>query len=183
MIVEAVMFNLFRKDKKYKLVKHDGSKAPKELWQLKALRDIPEYGVRAGDLGGFVESEDNLSHKGSCWVIDSARVCGGARVIDSAIVTGRAWVSGKEQVWGEAQVGGEASIKGTQNISKVGDYVNISGFLGHSITIFRDRNISIGCEYMSYEEWEKFDWKSRVSEEEMKKYREVIKANLKFFKK
>lgn len=32
--------------------------------------------VSAGDIGGFVEKESNLSQEGACWVSDDARVSG-----------------------------------------------------------------------------------------------------------
>ena len=31
------------------------------LNRIRALRDIPEFGVKAGDLGGWIEKERNLS--------------------------------------------------------------------------------------------------------------------------
>ena len=37
------------------------------LHRIRALRDVRED-VHAGDLGGFVQSEENLSQEGQCWV-------------------------------------------------------------------------------------------------------------------
>ena len=48
------------------------------LHRIKALGDFRD--VEAGDLGGWVESERNLSHDGNAWVYDNARVCGNAWV-------------------------------------------------------------------------------------------------------
>ena len=45
-----------------------------KLRRIRALRDIPRYNVKAGDLGGWVESEKNLSQEGDCWVGGNARV-------------------------------------------------------------------------------------------------------------
>lgn len=42
--------------------------------------------VKAGDLGGFVESMDNLSQEGNCWVANNAKVYGGAKVYGDAVV-------------------------------------------------------------------------------------------------
>ena len=36
------------------------------LTQIRALRDFGA--VKAGDLGGWIESEKNLSQGGDCWV-------------------------------------------------------------------------------------------------------------------
>lgn len=48
------------------------------LFRIKATVDIDRFGVKKGDLGGFIEKEDNLS--GNAWVYDNARVSGDARV-------------------------------------------------------------------------------------------------------
>lgn len=42
------------------------------FFRIRALRDFSN--VKAGDVGGFVTSEKNLSHKGDCWVSGNARV-------------------------------------------------------------------------------------------------------------
>ena len=60
------------------------------LHRIKALVDLPHAGVKAGDLGGWVESIENLS--GEAWVSDEARVSGEARVFDKARVFGKAQV-------------------------------------------------------------------------------------------
>lgn len=55
------------------------------LHRIKAVRDFDC--VKAGDLGGFIESEKNLDHDGAAWVSDSARVTGAARVSGDAVVS------------------------------------------------------------------------------------------------
>ena len=62
---------------KYELTDETHSLNPR-LRRIRALVDIPEAGVKAGDLGGWVETEANLS------VYDSARVSGNARVYGDA---------------------------------------------------------------------------------------------------
>ena len=42
------------------------------LHRIRALRDFGD--IRKGDIGGFVENENNLSHKGNCWIYDDAKV-------------------------------------------------------------------------------------------------------------
>ncbi|MGH9422571.1 MAG: hypothetical protein ACRD3J_21520, partial [Thermoanaerobaculia bacterium] len=77
--------SFFGRDKKYELVRDqqiivDG----KTLYRIRALRDFGR--VKAGDLGGFVASERNLSHLGACWIGDEAQVFGEATVSDDAQV-------------------------------------------------------------------------------------------------
>ena len=41
------------------------------LHRIKALRDFGD--IKTGDLGGYVENENNLSHEGNCWIYDDAK--------------------------------------------------------------------------------------------------------------
>ena len=54
----------------------------KKLFRIKAL--VAFGNVEKGELGGFIEKEDNLSHDDNAWVYDDARVYGDARVYDDA---------------------------------------------------------------------------------------------------
>lgn len=78
--------------KKYEFTGEVKSIDEKMLHRIRAVRDIPEHNVKAGDLGGWLETEENLSHNGAAWVMDSAYVMGKARVTDSARVMGNARV-------------------------------------------------------------------------------------------
>ena len=62
----------------------------KRLFRIKAL--IEFGGVKEGELGGFVEKEENLSHEGNAWVCGNAKVYGDAWVCGNAEVCGKAWV-------------------------------------------------------------------------------------------
>ena len=61
-----------------------------------ALADGTE--VLAGDLGGWIEKEYNLSHGGDAWVYGDARVYGDAEVFGDALVYGYAEVCGDAEV-------------------------------------------------------------------------------------
>lgn len=61
-----------------------------EMRRIKAIRDFGT--IRTGSLGGYVESEKNLSHRGTCWVAGNAKVGGRARVSGNARVGGNALV-------------------------------------------------------------------------------------------
>jgi carbonic anhydrase/acetyltransferase-like protein (isoleucine patch superfamily) len=69
-------------------------------------------------LGGYVESERNLSQKGDAWVhygawvFGNAHVFGNAQVCDNAQVSGNARVFGNTQVCDNAQVSGNALVFG-----------------------------------------------------------------------
>ena len=80
------------------------------LYRIRALRDFGA--VHAGDVGGYIECERNLSQDGNAWVYDDASVCGDARVYGNALVYGNAWVYGNAQVSGDAQVSGNTWVFG-----------------------------------------------------------------------
>ena len=55
---------------------------------LHRIRAIVSFGnIFAGDVGGWVEDEKNLSHYGNAWVFGNARVSGDAQVSGDAWVT------------------------------------------------------------------------------------------------
>ena len=84
------------------------------LHRIKAVRDFDC--VKAGDLGGFIESEKNLDHDGDAWVsgdakvFDNAKVSGDARVFDNAKVSDDARVFGYAKVFGDVWVSGDAWV-------------------------------------------------------------------------
>ena len=53
--------------------------------RIRAVRDFGT--VKAGDLGGWLEKEENLSHDGEAWVGGEAQVTGAALVTGDALVT------------------------------------------------------------------------------------------------
>ena len=57
------------------------------LSHIMALEDIPRYGVKTGDLGGWIEKEANLSQNSDAWVYGDAQVYGNAWVYGNALVT------------------------------------------------------------------------------------------------
>lgn len=78
------------------------------LYRIKALRDFGN--VKAGNKGGWIESEENLSHEDTCWVYENAEVFDSARVIGSAQVFDTARVFDTAQVYGRARVYGDARV-------------------------------------------------------------------------
>lgn len=139
-------------DKKFKLIENDSIEInDHKLYRLQALIDFND--VQAGDLGGYIEHENNLSQTDDCWiygnakvygnacvfgdasVYDNARIYGNAKVFDSAWISGNARVFGYTSVFdnayvadnacvfGTACVFGSAHISGNAIIKKDGDYI------------------------------------------------------------
>lgn len=96
-------------DRKYELLKDDCiNYEGKILYRIRALRDFSN--VKAGDVGGYVQSEDNLSHKGDCWVYYNAKVFNNAKIHDNARIYGNAQIYGDAEVFGYAHIFGNAKI-------------------------------------------------------------------------
>jgi len=88
------------------------------LHRICALRDVGER-VKAGDLGGFVESEGNLSHeeRDEAWIFDDA-ICAGDGYVDKnsrlygyAIVCGHGYVSQDSAMSAHSRVEDDAYIR------------------------------------------------------------------------
>ena len=78
---------------------------------LHRIRAVVAFGdVSVGDLGGWVEKEENLSHDGNAWVYDEALVYGNARVYDEARVCGNARVYGNAHWLGIACIGSRSDF-------------------------------------------------------------------------
>ena len=107
--------------KKYELTSETKVFLGKTLYRIKAL--VQFGNVNAGDLGGWIEKEENLSQSGNAWVYGDARVSGDARVYGDASVSGNAWVygnasvSGNAWVYGNAEVSGDARVYGNARVS------------------------------------------------------------------
>ena len=138
----------------------------KRLFRIKAL---VEFGsVKEGELGGFVEKEENLSHEGNAWVFDNASVSGDAKVCGNARVSGDAKVCGNAKVYGNAEVCGKAWVCWDA------DYATVKGFGTEfrTTTFFKckDRIVRVkcGCFYGDLEEFRnqvKNTRKGKIAEE------------------
>ena len=132
--------------KKFELTTDSIKRNGVTLYRIKSLIDFED--VKAGDFGGYVEKEENLSQYGNAWVSGDARVYVNARVYDNAWVYGNAEVSGNALVRGDARVYGDA------------DYIYLKGFGSHnrSTTMFRANGgnicVSCGCFSGTLEEFE-----------------------------
>ena len=100
---------------KYKLTNNIKKVNGITLYQIEALKDFGS--VKTGDLGGFVESETNLSHERNSWVYGTAWVYGNAMVYGNAQVYENAQVSGNAEVYGNAKIFENQYIKFSRVVS------------------------------------------------------------------
>lgn len=58
------------------------------LYQIKALKEIPEHNIKERELGGFIEHESNLSHLSTSWIDNSSKVEGArSRITGNSLVS------------------------------------------------------------------------------------------------
>ena len=145
--------------KKYELTSETKIVFGHILYRIKALSS---FGcVSAGDLGGFLESEKNLSQNGDAWVSGDAGVFGDARVFGDAEVSENAEVYGNARVSGNAWVYGDAWVSGDAEVSEIGAifWIGAIGSRNDTATFFRCRDGSIkvvcGCFFGNLDEFAK----------------------------
>ena len=143
----------------------------KKLFRIKALVEFGD--VKAGELGGYVEKEENVSQDGNAWVFGNAKVSGNAKVCDNAKVcgdakvSGDAWVCDNAEVYDNAKVSGNAWAHGNAKVSgdawvcDNADYALVQGFgiKFRCTTFYRGKNkkimVNCGCFHGDLEEFRK----------------------------
>ena len=101
---------IFTIQMKYKITQLSHPQYP-WLHRIQALKTINER-VGAGELGGFVQSEKNLSQEGACWIYDDAIGCGEALVKQDTELHDGAVAAGFSIITGDACMYGRAWAKG-----------------------------------------------------------------------
>ena len=146
-----------------------------KLFRIKALMEFGD--VKAGDLGGYIEKEENLDHDGNAWVYGNAEVYGNAWVCGDAEVYGDARVYGNARVYGDAEVYGDARVYGNAEVYGNADYAYAHGFgsINRTTTFFRLKDggvgVRCGCFYGTLQE---FRDKVRKTHGETKKAKEYL---------
>ena len=168
--------------KKYEFTGKEKKVNGRVFKQIRALVAIGAL-ISAGDVGGWIESESNLSQVyGDAWVYGNAQVSGNAQVYGDAQVSGNAQVYGDARVSGDAQVYGNAQVYGDARVSgnawvygdarvygdaQVSGNAQVYGDARVSITPITitgmhyqididDKLVRAGCQQYSADEWVKF---------------------------
>lgn len=147
-------------EKKYALTENVMNYNGRKVYQIKALKDFGD--IKAGELGGWIGNEKNLSQSGNCWVSENAIVCddalvrdnaqvmGYARVFDSADISEEAKVSLYSKVSGCAEIFGNAFVGGNiiNDHAMIGGNAQVEGSITGAACIMDNakvgRNVLIG---------------------------------------
>lgn len=99
------------------------------LHRVRALRDIG-LTVKAGDLGGFVEGEGNLSYEDSdSWIAHDAIAANGAFVTDGTLLRDHAVICGEARAY-KAVLSDHARVEDHARVDggRVENYARLSGY-------------------------------------------------------
>lgn len=100
------------------------------LYRIEALRDFG--GVKKGDLGGWIQSEDNLSHEGTCWIYNNAKAFDLSSVTNDAMLLDNSMAYGKSRIYGNALLEDHATASGRSSIGDHATLANYSKAYGNS---------------------------------------------------
>ena len=107
--------------RKYEMTANTKMYFGRKLYQIRALVNFED--IKVGDLGGYIEKEENLSQDGYAWVFNNAYVFGNAlvygnaRVFDNALIYGNAEVYGNARIYGNAFVFDNAQIYNNASVN------------------------------------------------------------------
>lgn len=163
-------------DKKYELTKEEyHTYCGSTLYRIRALKDFSD--VKKGDLGGWVETEANLSQHNDCWIYDDAKVYDNAHVEDNSKLYNRVRVSEDASIVGDSKLTEYVKISGNtiidssiitgdfivnyhhiriQNTKVTKDPIIILG-LEYTVVI-TDEHVTCGCQQHTKEEWLSFKY-------------------------
>lgn len=115
--------------KKYELTNTTSELNGHTLHRIKLLRDCGLH--KKGTYGGWIESEENLSHSGDCFVDYDACVYGNAKIFGFAQVYEYARVCGEATVYGHAKIHGYARVSEDAFVNheaEIYGYAEVYGF-------------------------------------------------------
>lgn len=127
-------------DKKYELLKEETLKyRGKTLYRIRALKDFND--VKAGDRGGWIESEDNLSQKYTCWVYDNSKVFDEATIKECSVVRGEVSIGGVSILTEYSEIRGRVEVLGSVNLAHYAT-INCSGKIRGKVYMLNHSHIT-----------------------------------------
>ena len=128
-IAELLENYIMKDNKKYELTDETIKFEGRILYRIRALKNFSD--VKRGQLGGFVESEDNLSQLDNCWIYAEGKVMDDAVIYENATVKCKAIVMDNGKMWGNSEITGWSEIRDRAMLcdeAKVDDYAIIKDF-------------------------------------------------------
>ena len=162
-------------NKKYELTTETKKINGHTVYRIKALKrfdTIIGRRVNKGDLGGWVESENNLSQDGKCWLFDDAVGYENSRRTENSVGSGNSLQYGNSRQFGNSWQFGDSQQYGNSwqygNSRQSGDSRHCVGDDGgkgcilcispcgnelRTVTVQPDNTIVAGCFHGSFQEF------------------------------
>lgn len=105
----------------------------RQIISLKSFGSVSE-----NEIGGFIQTEKNLSHFGNCWVKDSSKIGEDALIYGNAVVEGNVIVLGNSHIFGSAHLSENVIVYGR---SKLFGRCEVSG----NVHIYQDACVSFNA--------------------------------------
>ena len=116
------------------------------LHRIRALKDFRD--IRKGDIGGYVEKECNLSHKGKCWIYDNAkamddsRVNSNSRMYDNSIICDNGRMHDNSEMHGDSRLYDNSIMYGESKM--YGNSVMCNNSVMHNNSEMYDNSVMYG---------------------------------------
>ena len=129
-------------DKKYELTEPSIEYFGRRLFRIRAIRDFGD--VQKGELGGFVESEKNLSHEGNCWIYDNSIVCDNGKVSGNGKVFWHSVVCDNGRVCDNGKLCGNGKVFDGGKVKDNGIVLGHGKVSGHGLVCGNGRVLDFG---------------------------------------
>ena len=110
------------KNRKYELTDITMRYEGRTLYRIRALKDFAD--VKKGKLGGWVQTEDNLSQEGYCWVYNNAKCMDNARMYDNSTMFDRSEMHDNTIMYDYSRMYGNSAM---YDYSRMLDYTTMYG--------------------------------------------------------
>ena len=101
------------------------------LYRIRALRDFGD--IRKGDIGGFVENENNLSHKGNCWIYDDAKAMDDSIMYDNSRICDKSELHDDSEMYNYTRMYDYSELHNNSIMNDNSEMHDISKMYGNSI--------------------------------------------------
>ena len=116
------------------------------LHRIKALINFSD--IKRGDIGGYVENENNLSHEGDCWIYDDAKA------MDNSAMYGNSAMYNNSRMYDNSEMYNNSTLKNKTRlygklVSSVDNFIEIQNPQGRLVTCVRKGDkvlYNVGCQ-------------------------------------
>ena len=118
------------KNRKYKITNNTMEFEGRTLYRIRALKDFSN--IKKGDLGGWIQTEDNLSQEGYCWIYNNAKCMDSARIYDNSCMYDNSEMRGNSKMYDNSKLYDKSEMHDNSRAYDSSEMHGHSGMYGHS---------------------------------------------------